>query len=84
MNKFLGTVKFFKEEGGFGFITPDEPIPDVTGDIFFHRTKVNNNAVLSADDKVEFSVGEGRKGLEAINITRFIEPNATDPLPVSG
>jgi len=59
-----GTVKFFNETKGFGFITPD----DGGKDVFVH---VNGLQVSSIDegDKVAYDVEEGRKGLNAVNVT---------------
>ena len=55
-----GTVKFFNESKGFGFITNDE-----TGkDIFVHITALNG-LQLNDGDKVEYVEEEGRKGVVA-------------------
>jgi CspA family cold shock protein len=57
-----GTVKFFNESKGFGFITNDE-----TGsDIFVHATALNG-VDLNEGDKVEY-VEEGRKGMVAAQV----------------
>jgi len=60
-----GTVKFFDETKGFGFITPD----DGGKDIFVHITGVPGGS-LSDGDKVEYEMGEGQKGPSAINVQR--------------
>ena len=58
-----GTVKFFNESKGFGFITYEE-----TGiDIFVHVTALKG-VELKDGDKVEYSEEEGRKGLVATNV----------------
>ena len=58
-----GTVKFFNESKGFGFITNDE-----TGkDIFVHVTGLNGEA-LNEGDKVEYVEEEGRKGMVAAQV----------------
>ena len=59
-----GTVKFFNNAKGFGFITPD----DGGKDVFVH---INGPNGLSIDegDKVSFDVEEGQKGLNAVNVT---------------
>ena len=58
-----GTVKFFNESKGFGFITHEE-----TGkDIFVHVTALKG-VELKDGDKVEYSEEEGRKGLVATNV----------------
>lgn len=55
-----GTVKFFNESKGFGFITDDE-----TGkDIFVHITALSGET-LNEGDKVEYVEEEGRKGTVA-------------------
>ncbi len=57
-----GTVKWFNGQKGFGFIVPDEGGED----LFIHRSNVDTpDQVLRDDQKVEFEVGEGRKGPEA-------------------
>lgn len=58
-----GTVKFFNESKGFGFITNDE-----TGsDIFVHITALNG-VELNEGDKVEYVEEEGRKGMVAAQV----------------
>lgn len=58
-----GTVKFFNEDKGFGFITPDIEMKDV----FFHATSLSGVKVYDGDP-VEFVVSEGPKGLVASKI----------------
>ena len=55
-----GTVKFFNESKGFGFITDD----DSGKDIFVHITALNGER-LNEGDKVEYVEEEGRKGTVA-------------------
>ena len=58
-----GTVKFFNESKGFGFITND-----ATGkDIFVHVSSLNGTQ-LNEGDKVEYEEEEGRKGKVAAQI----------------
>ncbi len=63
-----GTVKWFNEKKGFGFITSD------TGDkdVFVHFSSISGNGfkTLEEGDKVEFEVVEGPKGDQAANVTR--------------
>jgi len=57
-----GTVKFFNESKGFGFVTEDE-----TGtEYFVHVSGLIDE--IREDDKVEFELKEGRKGLNAVNV----------------
>tara|TARA_Y100000296_G_scaffold85791_1_gene122881 strand:- start:2448 stop:2642 length:195 start_codon:yes stop_codon:yes gene_type:complete len=61
-----GKVKFFNDEKGFGFITPD----DGGKDIFVHVSAVQAGT-LAENDSVEFEVGEGQKGPMAVNVTKL-------------
>jgi CspA family cold shock protein len=57
-----GTVKFFNESKGFGFVKNSE-----TGeDIFVHVTGLIDK--ISQDDKVSFDLVEGKKGMNAVNV----------------
>ncbi len=57
-----GTVKFFSNARGYGFITPD----DGSKDVFVHVNGLTDE--ISEGDKVTFDVEEGPKGLNAINV----------------
>ena len=58
-----GTVKFFNESKGFGFITPE----DGGKDVFVHANGLNGLRI-DEGDKVSFDVEEGQKGLNAVNV----------------
>ena len=61
----IGTVKFFNESKGFGFITPD----DGGDDYFIHISNVSpSEGILSEGQKVSFEVGQGKKGPEATEV----------------
>ncbi len=58
-----GTVKFYNNAKGFGFIKPD----DSGDDIFVHATGLVDE--IREDDKVTFDTETGPKGLNAVNVT---------------
>ena len=57
-----GTVKFFNNARGFGFIKPT----DSNEDIFVHESGLVDD--IRENDRVQFEVEEGKKGLNAINV----------------
>ncbi len=59
-----GTVKFFNDAKGFGFIKPN----DGSQDVFVHVSDLNG-VQIRENDKVTYDVRNGKKGLNAINIT---------------
>ena len=63
MDKTLGTVKFFNAEKGFGFIKHD----DSNKETFVHVSGLNGD--IKEGDKVEFDLQEGKKGMNAVNVT---------------
>ena len=61
-----GTVKWFSADKGFGFIKPD----DGGDDMFVHHSEIQVSGYASLDEnqKVQFEVGQGRKGPCATNV----------------
>lgn len=57
-----GTVKFFNNAKGFGFITPD----DGGKDVFVHQSALTDD--IAEGDKVSYDVEQGDKGLNAVNV----------------
>ena len=57
-----GTVKFFNETKGFGFIKP----ADGSEDIFVHQTGLIHK--IRENDQVRFEVERGKKGMNAVNV----------------
>ncbi len=55
-----GTVKWFNANKGFGFINPD----DGGDDLFVHQSEIKTDGYASLDEgqKVEFEIGQGKKG----------------------
>jgi CspA family cold shock protein len=62
-----GTVKFFNESKGFGFITQENGGPDVF--VHFSAIKSDGFKTLREGQKVEFEVTQGQKGPQAENVT---------------
>jgi CspA family cold shock protein len=67
-NMATGTVKWFNDAKGFGFITPD----DGSEDLFAHFSAINMNGFksLKEGEKVNFEVLQGPKGKQASNIQK--------------
>lgn len=67
-NMATGTVKWFNDTKGFGFITPD----DGTADVFAHFSQIKGDGFksLKENDKVEYEVKDSPKGKQATDIVR--------------
>jgi len=65
--RIMGTVKWFNDSKGFGFITRD----DGGKDVFVHHTAINAQGFKSLREgqKVEFDVVDGQKGPAAANVS---------------
>ena len=60
-----GTVKFFKSESNFGFITAEDGT-----DYFVHGSALEEGLRLNKEDPVTFDVEEGDKGPKAVNVKK--------------
>jgi CspA family cold shock protein len=65
---FKGTVKWFNESKGFGFITKEDG-----GDVFVHYTAIEDNGFksLAEGQAVSFDVVDGPKGPKAANVVKL-------------
>jgi len=63
-----GTVKWFNDSKGFGFITSEDG-----SDVFVHHTSIQGNGFksLAEGDKVSFDIEQGPKGPKAINVVKL-------------
>lgn len=60
-----GTVKFFNDMKGFGFIKDEEG-----KEYFVHQTGLGEGVKLHENDEVNFDVEEGERGPKAVNVTK--------------
>ncbi len=66
MQVSAGTVKWFNASKGFGFIVPD----DGSEDLFVHHSEIKTTGYATLDEgqKVEYELGQGKKGPCATNV----------------
>jgi len=66
MQVSTGTVKWFNASKGYGFIAPG----DTGDDLFVHHSEIKTSGYASLDEgqRVEFEIGEGKKGPCATNV----------------
>ena len=64
-----GAVKWFSDQKGYGFITPE----DGSQDVFVHHSAIQGDVFRSLRDgqSVEFEVTQGPKGPQATNVTKL-------------
>ena len=64
-----GTVKWFNDDKGYGFITPDEG----GNDLFVHQSGIAGNGFKSLDEgaKVSYEATQGQKGMQANNVSKL-------------
>ena len=69
MSKKKGTVKWFNDSKGYGFITPE----DGGKDLFVHHTNILGEGfkTLAEGQQVEFNVGQGPKGEHATEVSKL-------------
>ena len=72
MERLKGTVKWFNNAKGYGFLGRDDG-PDV----FIHYSSITTEGYksLQEGDKVEFEIVQGQKGPQAANVTKIPEPD---------
>lgn len=63
-----GTVKWFNNQKGYGFITPESG-----NDVFVHHSAIQGDGYKTLDEgqSVEFDIQQGQKGEEAVNVVKL-------------
>ena len=68
-DRITGVVKWFNNEKGYGFATPD----DGSKDVFVHYSAIQSDGYrsLNEGERIEFSVEMGEKGPKAVEVTKL-------------
>lgn len=68
-NRIKGTVKWFNDQKGFGFIAPE----DGSKDVFVHQSAIMSAGFrsLAEGNRVEFTIEQGPKGPSAANVQKI-------------
>lgn len=76
-NKITGKVKWFNEQKGYGFITPDDPNVNQSKDVFVHVSAVERAGLrgLKEDQRVEFEI-ENNRGKPAAGALKVLKDAA--------
>ena len=69
-NDQTGTVKWFNQEKGYGFIAPDDGSKDLFA--HFREIRTEGSKTLLENARVQFDVTQGQKGLQASNIRPLV------------
>jgi cold shock protein len=70
-----GKVKWFNDQKGFGFLTPESGV----GDVFVHHTVIEGDGFKTLQDgeTVEYEAESGAKGLKATRVRRLVQSTAS-------
>lgn len=72
---YAGRVKWFNPQKGYGFITPDEPGPE----LFLHISALVHKCIPQEGDAIEFIIEPGPRGPRAAHVRLLAQPNAHNP-----
>lgn len=71
--RLQGTVEWFHDAKGYGFIIPDKPLA-TDKNVFVHYSGILGSGYksLQEDDRVEFEIVEDDRGVKAVNVTKVV------------